>query len=69
LPPAGRPRCYPLAALRDGVAWPADVDPSAREEWLGGADWAAAFGGLSLVALRALPGWRRERLKREARLF
>ncbi|KAG2434533.1 hypothetical protein HYH02_012200 [Chlamydomonas schloesseri] len=70
---AGRPVCYPLAALAPGLVWPADVDGGCREQWLNSADWEAAFGphapGLTYEAFLALPGWRRSKLKQAAGLF
>ncbi|PNW72888.1 hypothetical protein CHLRE_14g610566v5 [Chlamydomonas reinhardtii] len=44
---AGRPVCYPLAALAPGLTWPPDVDGGCREQWLGADDWAAAFGPIA----------------------
>ncbi|CAE7699545.1 Avil, partial [Symbiodinium microadriaticum] len=59
---------YPLRALVQGVAWPEDVDPTKREEYLSAAEFEEVFG-MTKEEFRALPRYVRIRTKKEKLLF
>ncbi|KXZ51854.1 VIL1 protein [Gonium pectorale] len=66
---AGRPLCYPPGALQSGMAWPPGIEGDRREEWLGEEDFVRLFGGMGWQQFAALPGWRKERMRKAAGLF
>lgn len=59
---------YPLAALIQGAAWPAGVDPIRREDYLSPEDFQSVFH-MSKGDFRALDKHWRIRLKKEHHLF
>lgn len=59
---------YPLAALLQGAAWPAGVDPARREEFLSPEDFQSVFH-MSLTEFKALDKHMRIRLKKQYNLF
>ena len=54
--------------LVSGVEWPAGVDPRNRDRHLSASDFERIFG-MTRGAFDALPGWRRQRLKKQHKLF
>lgn len=59
---------YPLEALVQGAAWPSDVDPSKREEYLSDTDFASVFK-MTKLDFRQKDKFVRLRLKKEHKLF
>jgi hypothetical protein len=59
---------YPLEALLDGMAWPSDVDPTKREQHLHPEDFYAIFN-MSKEEFKSLPKYKRDRIKKDKRLF
>lgn len=59
---------YPLAALRQGVAWPAGVDPTRREEYLIDEEFQSVFK-MTLSEFQSLDKFMRVRLKKQHGLF
>jgi hypothetical protein len=57
-----------LEVLVSGVQWPADVDPTAREQRLPDAQFEQLFG-MPKPAFNALPLFKRTRLKKDKALF
>eukprot|EP00240_Pyramimonas_obovata_P007725 CAMPEP_0118927056 /NCGR_PEP_ID=MMETSP1169-20130426/4625_1 /TAXON_ID=36882 /ORGANISM="Pyramimonas obovata, Strain CCMP722" /LENGTH=181 /DNA_ID=CAMNT_0006868747 /DNA_START=317 /DNA_END=862 /DNA_ORIENTATION=- len=62
------PVCYPYAALKAGVAWPAGVDPNSREAYLSEEEFLQVMG-VTQNAFNELPVWKKNMLKKEASLF
>ena len=60
--------CYPIEALVQGAAWPADVDPTKRETYLSESDFAAVFK-MSRAEYLSKDKFVRLRLKKEHKLF
>ncbi len=59
---------YPYEALKQGVEWPSNVDPAAREMFLCDEDFFAIFK-LTKDQFQKLARFERIRLKKEKRLF
>jgi hypothetical protein len=59
---------YPYDALKSGVQWPGNVDPSHREQFLSDDDFRALFN-MSKEEFRQLPLFIRKRMKTEKSLF
>ena len=59
---------YPLEALVQGVAWPKNVDPANREQFLSDSDFFDVFH-MTKEEFRATPKHIRIRLKKEKLLF
>ena len=58
---------YPYENLTK-IPYPADVDPSKREEYLGDGDFMKVFGMTKLEFVK-LPTWKKNELKKKAKLF
>ncbi|KAG2491027.1 hypothetical protein HYH03_010475 [Edaphochlamys debaryana] len=65
---AGKPVSYPREALMGGVVWPEGVQAACREEWLSPEEFTCLFG-LNWAEFDRLPGWKKERCRKEAGLF
>lgn len=59
---------YSYYQLVSTVTWPADVDPTHREEYLNDLEFQRVIG-LPYHRYHQLPRWRKEQLKREVDLF
>jgi len=60
--------CYPVEALVQGAAWPADVDPAKRETYLSDSDFQAVFK-MTKAEYLSKDKFVRMRLKKEYKLF
>ncbi len=65
---AGHPRSYAREVLLAGVVWPPDVDPSHREEHLSPQYFEQLFG-MGFEQYQQMAVWRRQRAKKELKLF
>ena len=59
---------YPLRCLVAGVAWPKEVDPTRREDWLDEETFMKVLG-MNKNSFKALATFERIRLKKSANLF
>jgi hypothetical protein len=62
------PTCFPYDALKAGVKWPKNVDPTRREDWLSDDDFKMLFK-MSRMEFKSLNKFKRERLKKELLLW
>jgi len=60
--------CYPYEALIAGVQWPKGVDPARREDWLSDQDFEKHLK-MTREAFKALPFFKRQARKKDARLW
>ena len=60
--------CYPLSALLQGAAWPNDVDPSRREQYLSDSEFLSVFK-MSKAEFNEKDKFVRLRLKKQHNLF
>lgn len=62
-------RTFPLAQLQDpDAAASLGIDLTQKEEYLSESDFRSTFG-MDKMAYRAQPKWKRDKLKRDNRLF
>jgi hypothetical protein len=59
---------YPYTALRSGLKWPSNVDPTRREDFLNDDDFQQCFK-MSKEEFRRLPLYLRQRMKKDKELF
>ena len=59
---------YPYEALKSGVEWPSNVDPTRRETFLSDDDFFNIFQ-MTKEEFRQLPNFVRKRIKQEKELF
>jgi hypothetical protein len=59
---------YPVEVLRQGSIWPAEVDPTRREEFLSPADFFTVFK-MSKDEFACLDKFKRVRIKKDVMLF
>jgi hypothetical protein len=59
---------YPIESLLQGAAWPSDVDPSRREQYLSSESFWKVFG-MSKEAFNSQDKFVRMRMKKECKLF
>ncbi len=64
----GGKKCYPPRALYSGVAWPDEVDPKNREDYLSDTDFVSVFG-ISREVYQELPKFKKINLKKDKRMF
>jgi hypothetical protein len=60
--------CFPYEALKAGVKWPKNVDPTRREDWLSEQDFLRLFK-MTRTEFKSLNRFKCERIKKELLLW